>query len=267
MTMLSMSTSDLANCSLRLSSETILRRFASCAARSVAWRFSAIWRAVRSSDATRKRSPAVGTDVRPSTCTGVDGVASFMWLPFSSSMARTRPYEVPATMASPMRRVPCCTSTVATAPRPLSSRASTVAPRASISGFARRSRSASAVSSTASSSLSTLVPCLAEMSTNMVSPPYSSGTRPNSVSWPRTFSGFAPGLSILLTATTIGTLAACAWLMASTVCGITPSSAATTRIATSVSSAPRARMAVNASWPGVSRNVILRFSPSRSTVT
>ena len=95
----------------------------------------------------------------------------------------------------------------------------------------------------------------------------SSGTRPNSVSWPRTFSGFAPGLSILLTATTIGTLAACAWLMASTVCGITPSSAATTRIATSVSSAPRARMAVNASWPGVSRNVILRFSPSRSTVT
>ena len=120
MTMLSMSTSDLANCSLRLSSETILRRFASCAARSVAWRFSAIWRAVRSSDATRKRSPAVGTDVRPSTCTGVDGVASFMWLPFSSSMARTRPYEVPATMASPMRRVPCCTSTVATAPRPLS---------------------------------------------------------------------------------------------------------------------------------------------------
>ena len=182
MTMLSMSTSDLANCSLRLSSETILRRFASCAARSVAWRFSAIWRAVRSSDATRKRSPAVGTDVRPSTCTGVDGVASFMWLPFSSSMARTRPYEVPATMASPMRRVPCCTSTVATAPRPLSSRASTVAPRASISGFARRSRSASAVSSTASSSLSTLVPCLAEMSTNMVSPPYSSGTRPNSVS-------------------------------------------------------------------------------------
>ena len=35
----------------------------------------------------------------------------------------------------------------------------------------------------------------------------------------------------------------------------------------SVSSAPRARMAVKASWPGVSRNVILRSSPSRSTVT
>ena len=91
MTMLSMSTSDLANCSLRLSSETTLRRLASWAARSVAWRFSAIWRAVRSSGATRNRSPAVGTEVRPSTCTGVDGAASFMCWPFSSSMARTRP--------------------------------------------------------------------------------------------------------------------------------------------------------------------------------
>ncbi len=36
--------------------------------------------------------------------------------------------------------------------------------------------------------------------------------------------------------------------------------------ATSVSSAPRARMAVNASWPGVSRKVILRFA-LRFTVT
>ena len=51
--------------------------------------------------------------------------------------------------------------------------------------------------------------------------------------------------------------------MASSVCGMTPSSAATTRIATSVTSAPRARIAVNASWPGVSMNVIRR--PLRST--
>ena len=42
---------------------------------------------------------------------------------------------------------------------------------------------------------------------------------------------------------------------------MTPSSAATTSTATSVTLAPRARMAVNASWPGVSRNVTLR--PSR----
>ncbi|COY20134.1 Uncharacterised protein [Mycobacterium tuberculosis] len=79
--------------------------------------------------------------------------------------------------------------------------------------------------------------------------------------------GSAPSLSILLTATTIGTSAACAWLMASTVCGITPSSAATTKMAISVALAPRARMAVNASWPGVSIKVISRWLPSRSTAT
>ena len=45
---------------------------------------------------------------------------------------------------------------------------------------------------------------------------------------------FAPGLSILLIATIISIPAALAWLIASTVCGITPSSAATTRIAISV---------------------------------
>ena len=54
-----------------------------------------------------------------------------------------------------------------------------------------------------------------------------------------------------------GTPAAFAWSIASTVCGITPSSAATTITAMSVTLAPRARMAVNASWPGVSRNVIV----------
>ena len=72
-----------------------------------------------------------------------------------------------------------------------------------------------------------------------------------------TRSGSDSGLSILFTATMIGTLAARAWLMASTVCGMTPSSAATTRMTMSVAWAPRARMAVNASWPGVSRKVTL----------
>ena len=51
----------------------------------------------------------------------------------------------------------------------------------------------------------------------------------------------------------MGTPAALAWLMASTVWGMTPSSAATTSTTTSVMLAPRARMAVKASWPGVSR--------------
>ena len=64
------------------------------------------------------------------------------------------------------------------------------------------------------------------------------------------------GRSILLSAMTIGTPAALAWAIASWVWGITPSSAATTRTTMSVTFAPRARMAVNASWPGVSTKVI-----------
>ena len=49
-------------------------------------------------------------------------------------------------------------------------------------------------------------PLRAETSTNIVSPPYSSATSPYSVSCWRTLAGFAPSLSTLFTATTIGTL-------------------------------------------------------------
>ncbi len=101
----------------------------------------------------------------------------------------------------------------------------------------------------------------ADTSTNIVSPPHSSGWRPRLVISVRTRSGCAPSLSILLTATRIGTPAAFAWSIASRVCGITPSSAATTMTAMSVTWAPRARMAVNASWPGVSRKVTV-LSPT-----
>ena len=59
----------------------------------------------------------------------------------------------------------------------------------------------------------------------------------------------------MLIATMIGTPAFFACEIASIVCGITESSAATTSTTMSVTCAPRARMAVNASWPGVSRNV------------
>ena len=69
-------------------------------------------------------------------------------------------------------------------------------------------------------------------------------------------SGLASALSILFMATSSGTLEARAWLTASMVCGMTPSSAATTRITMSVSLAPRARIDVNAEWPGVSRKVM-----------
>ena len=63
----------------------------------------------------------------------------------------------------------------------------------------------------------------------------------------RTRCGSASSRSTLVTATTIGTSAALAWLIASIVCGMMPSSAATTSIAMSVTSAPRLRIAVNAS--------------------
>src|SRR5207248_2054898 len=93
-------------------------------------------------------------------------------------------------------------------------------------------------------------------STNSISPPHSDGCSPRCVISVRTRSGCAPSLSTLFTATIIGTSAARAWSIASSVCGLTPSSAATTITARSVTRAPRARIAVNASCPGVSRKVI-----------
>ncbi len=103
-------------------------------------------------------------------------------------------------------------------------------------------------------------PVCAETFTKIVSPPHSSGCRPSSTSSRRTRSGSAPGLSHLLTATMIGTFACLAWLTASRVCGMTPSSAATTRMTMSVTLAPRARIWVKASWPGVSRNTMVPFA-------
>ncbi len=91
------------------------------------------------------------------------------------------------------------------------------------------------------------MPALAATSLTTVSPPHSSGISSCSTSCWRTRSGFAFSRSTLVIATTIGTSAARAWLIASMVWGITPSSAATTRTATSVASAPRLRIAVNAS--------------------
>ena len=106
---------------------------------------------------------------------------------------------------------------------------------------------------------------LAETSTSTTSPPIDSTCTSYCSSSVRTRSGLASGLSILLMAMIIGTFAALAWLIASTVCGITPSSAATTRITMSVTLAPRARIAVNAAWPGVSMKVI--FLPLSGEVT
>ena len=100
------------------------------------------------------------------------------------------------------------------------------------------------------------MPFLAEISAESTLPPNSSSTTLCCSRSCLTFCGLAVGRSILLIATIIGTPAFRAWLMASTVWGMTWSSAATTRTTMSVTWAPRARMAVNAWWPGVSRKVI-----------
>ena len=173
-------------------------------------------------------------------------------------MALILPYAAPTAILSPTWSVPFWTSTVATGPRPLSSCASITTPLAFLFGFALSS-STSAVRIIISRSWSIPSFVWAETGTNTVSPPQSSAIRPCSVSSCLTLSIFALGLSILFTATIISTPAALAWLIASIVCGITPSSAATTSIAISVDCAPRIRIEVNASCPGVSRNVI--FSP------
>ena len=97
---------------------------------------------------------------------------------------------------------------------------------------------------------------VAETSIDWTSPPSASTWISSRSSSFCTRLASAPGLSILLMATMIGTPAALAWAIASLVCGMTPSSPATTSTTMSVTLAPRARMAVNASWPGVSRKVI-----------
>ena len=158
-------------------------------------------------------------------------------------------------MESPTWRVPFCTSKVATGPLVRSRLASMTVPFASRSGLAESS-SISETRRIISKSPSKFSPFRALTGTIMVSPPHSSGISPKSDNSCLMRSGLASGLSTLLIATTMGTPAALAWLTASRVCGCTPSSAATTRMAISVTLAPRARMAVKASWPGVSRKTI-----------
>ena len=86
---------------------------------------------------------------------------------------------------------------------------STTLPTALRFGLALSSNT-SACSKTISSSLSTFVFFNAETSTKIVSPPHSSQTTPFSCNCVRAIVGLADGWSILLTATMIGTSAACA---------------------------------------------------------
>ena len=220
--------------------------FASLTSRYLPCRNSAISLALRSSGTTIISSPALGVPDRPRTSTGAEGPAAGTSMPFSSCIARTRPNSWPVRIISPRCNSPPCTSTVATGPLPLSSLASMTVPEAGPSGTALSSR-ISAVREMLSSRPSIPSPVIADRLTNMVSPPHSSGITSNLDNSCLTRSGSASGLSILLIATINGTEPALACWIASSVCGITPSSAATTRMTISVTLAPRARIAVNAS--------------------
>src|SRR5229473_1744259 len=157
--------------------------------------------------------------------------------------------------SSPTCSVPFCTRIVASGPLPGSSVASSTVPWAWRAGFAFKS-SSSACSRIWSSSSWTFWPVLAEIGVASVVPPNSSSTTPCVSRSCLTFCTLAAGRSILLIATTRGTPAFLACEIASIVCGMIASSAATTKTTMSVTCAPRARMDVKASWPGVSRNVV-----------
>ena len=229
---------------------------ANLTSRNLPWRYKATSRALRSSLTTVASSPAAGIPDSPKISTGIEGPADLMSLPFSSFIARTRPYSRPHSTISPWLRVPDWTKIEATGPRPLSRRDSITTPAAMPSDGARSSKSSDCIR-TASSKSSIPKPVLAEIWTYCVSPPQSSGITSSWASSFLTRSGSAPSLSILFTAMIKGTPAARACCTASLVCGITPSSAATTRITISVALAPRARIDVNAAWPGVSKKVIM----------
>mmetsp|Transcript_3520 Transcript_3520/g.7877 ORF Transcript_3520/g.7877 Transcript_3520/m.7877 type:complete len:376 (-) Transcript_3520:1062-2189(-) len=227
--------------------------------RSSCWRTAAISRAADSSSVTVKTSPALGSPPSPTSSTADDGPAMSRRAPLSSSSAFTRPHCDPATTMSPTRSEPFCTSAEATAPCPTMLRASSTVPEAMRSGLARRLRS-DACSSTCSRSASSPCPVLAETSVESTSPPKSSSTISCCSSPCLTMSAVASCLSILLMATTTGTPAALAALIDAIVCSLTPSSAATTRMITSVRLAPRWRICEKAACPGVSSIVML---PSR----
>ena len=153
--------------------------------------------------------------------------------------------------------VPRCTSRVATAPRPRSSLASITAPCAGairvglqLQHFGLQQDALPRACRDWSSSWPRPRPPARRRPCSSTTSSCCSSSLPHAL-------GLASGLSILLMATMIGTFAALAWRIASTVCGMMPSSAATTSTTMSVTLAPRARISVKAAWPGVSMKVIL----------
>ena len=97
-----------------------------------------------------------------------------------------------------------------------------------------------------SKSLSIFSPVSADNSIHCISPERSSTIKSSVKSCSFTLCGCASCLSHLFIATIIGTFADLAWDIASLVCGITPSSAATINTTMSVTFAPLSLISVNA---------------------
>ena len=89
---------------------------------------------------TIKSSPARGFESNPKTSTGVEGSASLIFFPLSSTSAFTLPHSDPETNMSLTLRVPFCTSTVAIEPRPFSNLDSIIEPLAALLGLAFKFR-------------------------------------------------------------------------------------------------------------------------------
>ena len=154
------------------------------------------------------RAPRRGRGARPAS----PGPLRRRCWPCSSVIARTLPHAGPAIMMSPTRSVP----SVHEHARDRAACRDRAGPRSRCRwrgcfGFALSSRT----SAWRRDHLEQLVDAFARLgarrSQKMVSPPHSSGWSPSSTSSRFTRSGSAPGLSILLTATMIGTFAALAW--------------------------------------------------------
>jgi hypothetical protein len=149
---------------------------ASSALRSRACRVLAIWRAMRSSETTRKVSPASGTDVRPSTWTGRDGQCLIDRI---TVLVEHGPH---AAVGLAGHDALAGTSACRAAPGPWPRAATLVQVRLDghtlsvLLGVGPQVQGCVRGQHTASSNSWMLMPALAETSTNMVSPPNSSAT-------------------------------------------------------------------------------------------
>ena len=182
--------------------------FASFVSRNLPWRYSATSRALRSLSTTSSSSPAFGAPDRPSTTTGSEGPASVTGWPFSSNIARTRPNSWPAMIGSPGFSVPRLTSTVATAPRPFSMLDSITTPAARPSRVALSSSTSACSRMRVEQLVDALRRCAPRRSRTACRRPTLPAARCACARSFLTFSGSASPLSILVTATTIGTSAA-----------------------------------------------------------